>query len=208
MHSNLAGDYILFVHITPTTESSHTRAVPHISGRGYLCTPRGERYNLRLGGDFEKASGTDLQGKKAYIYMHNYTVMSGSTAPSLEFHASGTTLTWCLTTAARLPRLRSRRQARQSSYASLRTGGGAAHAASRQLVRLQAACSAMKAGSPPHSSHVIPDWREFERLHSISVCGEILPHSSSLEYHRTRFLNDLVLPIVHSVITRWGLYRV
>lgn len=85
MHSNLAGDYILFVRISPTTASSHTRAVPHISGRGYLCTPAGNRYNLRLGGDFEKASGADLQGKKAHLYMSNHTVISGSTAPSLEF---------------------------------------------------------------------------------------------------------------------------
>jgi hypothetical protein len=85
MHSNLAGDYILYVQISPGKASSHYRAVPHISGQGFLCTPLGERYKLRLGGDFDKASGTDLQGKSAYLYMNNYTVLSSSTAPSLEF---------------------------------------------------------------------------------------------------------------------------
>jgi hypothetical protein len=86
MHSNLAGDYILYVQLSPSARSSHTgHAVPHISGHGFLCTPRGETYKLRLGGDFGKASGTDLQGKSAYLYMNNYTVLSSSTAPSLEF---------------------------------------------------------------------------------------------------------------------------
>jgi hypothetical protein len=86
MHSNLAGDYILYVQLSPTSGGRGTyRAVPHIKGQGLLCTPRGERYRLRVGGDFGKASGTDLQGKSAYLYMNNYTVFTSSTAPSLEF---------------------------------------------------------------------------------------------------------------------------
>jgi hypothetical protein len=85
MHSNLAGDYILYVQLSPAHGSSHTSNAPHISGQGYLCTPRGDRYRLRLGGDFGKPSGTDLQGKSAYLYMNNYTAFSSSTAPSLEF---------------------------------------------------------------------------------------------------------------------------
>jgi hypothetical protein len=86
MHSNLAGDYILYVRISPTTGSSHTRPVPHINGQGYLCTPQGEQYRLHVGGDFEKpAAGTNLQGKGAYLYMNNYHPISGTTAPSLEF---------------------------------------------------------------------------------------------------------------------------
>jgi hypothetical protein len=62
-----------------------TPNVPHISGQGFLCTPAGERYRLRLGGDFDKPSGIDLQGKSAYLYMNNYTVFSSSRAPSLQF---------------------------------------------------------------------------------------------------------------------------
>jgi hypothetical protein len=85
MHSKLAGDYILYVQLSPARPSKFARNVPWVSGRAVLCTPRGERYKLRLGGDFEKTSGTDLQSKKAHLYMHNYSALSGSTAPSLEF---------------------------------------------------------------------------------------------------------------------------
>jgi hypothetical protein len=86
MHSNLAGDYILYVQLSPTTGGRGTYGnFPHIKGRGYLCTPQGERYNLRLGGDFEKPSGTDLQGKGARLYMNNYHPISGRSDPSLEF---------------------------------------------------------------------------------------------------------------------------
>lgn len=86
MHSNIAGDYVLYVSISPRTGGRGTyRAVPHIKGQGFLCTPPGERYRLRVGGDFGKTSGTDLQGKSAYLYMNNYTAFSSSTAPSLEF---------------------------------------------------------------------------------------------------------------------------
>lgn len=86
LHSNIAGDYVLFLSISPTSGGRGTyRAVPHIRGQGFICTPRGERYRLRAGGDFGKTSGTDLQGKTAYIYAHQYSVFGGSNAPSLEF---------------------------------------------------------------------------------------------------------------------------
>lgn len=83
MHSKLAGDYALFVTFTPKTGRS--LGLTHVSGNAVICTPRGEQYKLRLGGDFGKPSGTDLQGRSAYLYMNNYTVFSSSTAPSLEF---------------------------------------------------------------------------------------------------------------------------
>lgn len=85
MHSKLAGDYLLYVQLSPTSGGRTYRNVPHIKGNAFLCTPRGEQYKLRLGGDFGKPSGTDLQGTSAYLYMNNYTVFSSSTAPSLEF---------------------------------------------------------------------------------------------------------------------------
>ena len=86
LHSNIAGDYVLFLTISPTTGGRGTyRSVPHIKGQGFLCTPRGERYRLRVGGDFGKPSGTDLQGKTASLYANNYSPFRSSTAPSLEF---------------------------------------------------------------------------------------------------------------------------
>ena len=83
MHSTITGDYALLVSFSPKTGKG--LGLTHVSGNAVICTPRGERYKLRLGGDFGKASGTDLQGKSAHLYMNNYTVLSSSTAPSLEF---------------------------------------------------------------------------------------------------------------------------
>jgi hypothetical protein len=77
LHSTRAGDYILYVQLSPARPSRFGRNVPHISGRAVLCTPQGERYKLHLGGDFDKPSGTDLQGKRAHLYMYNYSVLSG-----------------------------------------------------------------------------------------------------------------------------------
>lgn len=83
IHSRVAGDYALLVSFSPKT--GRGLGLTHVSGNGWLCTPRGEQYKLRLGGDFGKPSGTDLQGKSAHLYMNNYTVLSSSTAPSLDF---------------------------------------------------------------------------------------------------------------------------
>lgn len=68
LHSSTAGDYVLFVTFSPRPG---TRGIPHVSGNGILCTPRGERFNLNLGGDFEKHLGLDTNGKTAYLYMYN-----------------------------------------------------------------------------------------------------------------------------------------
>jgi hypothetical protein len=82
LHSTASGgDYVLYVSFSPR---NGTRGVPHVAGRGELCTPRGERYTLSVGGDFEKHLGTDLQGKRAYLYVHHASFIGGDTRPSLE----------------------------------------------------------------------------------------------------------------------------
>jgi hypothetical protein len=85
LHSNAAGDYVLYVSISPTTRGRGGRGGPRVNGRAVLCTQRGEKYNLRVGGDFGKTSGTNLQGKTAALYAYNYSYFGGSNAPSLEF---------------------------------------------------------------------------------------------------------------------------
>src|SRR5205085_11482331 len=50
MHSVTAGgDFVLFVSMQPRPGRS---GISHVVGTGVLCTPRGETFNLRLGGDF------------------------------------------------------------------------------------------------------------------------------------------------------------
>lgn len=84
-----AGDYLLFVHMEPRPG---TRGVAHVAGTGALCTPRGETFNLTLGGDFEKNMGMSTDGKRAYLYLHkkpgSFFRSVGDTRPELELHGA------------------------------------------------------------------------------------------------------------------------
>jgi hypothetical protein len=88
IHST-AGDYVLFVRLEPRTG---TRGIAHVGGAGVLCTPRGQTFNLTLGGDFEKHMGASTEGKHVYLYLHKRGGFFYSTAsdsrPSLEFHGA------------------------------------------------------------------------------------------------------------------------
>jgi len=83
MHSKTAGDYAVLVTFSPKT--GRYMGLTHVSGNAVICTPRGEKFKLRLSGDFENPHGTDLQGKTAHLYANYYSTFSGSTAPSLDF---------------------------------------------------------------------------------------------------------------------------
>jgi hypothetical protein len=87
LHSNSAGgDYAIYVWFWP--DSGRLRGLTYVKGNAMLCTPRGERFNLTLGGNFERPAGLDLNGKTASFYMYNRTVkhiLSGGNArPELE----------------------------------------------------------------------------------------------------------------------------
>lgn len=51
MHSKTAGDYLLYVQISPETRRMET-IIPRtfVKGNARLCTPKGERYSLKLSG--------------------------------------------------------------------------------------------------------------------------------------------------------------
>ena len=87
IHSNSAGgDYVVYVWFWP--DHGKFRQLAYVQGRALVCTPRGERFNLELGGDFEKPPGTDSNGKKVTIYMFNRSVRKQLTGadrrPELE----------------------------------------------------------------------------------------------------------------------------
>ncbi len=87
LHSNSAGgDYAIYISISPRTGRRYGRT--HVGGTGILCTPRGERFNLIVGGDFEKNLGLDTNGKTASFYIYNRTPLSrivgNDPRPSLE----------------------------------------------------------------------------------------------------------------------------
>jgi hypothetical protein len=93
LHSNSGGgDYALYVWFRP--DSGRLRGLVYVKGNAVLCTPRGEKFVLTLGGTFGKPDGGwrghDLNGKNANFYMFNRTashVLSGtSPRPELKLH--------------------------------------------------------------------------------------------------------------------------
>lgn len=84
MHSKTSGDYAIYITISPSFGRGHSYT--DITGKGALCTQRGDFYRLSMAGSFEEGSGADLQGRTATIYPHNYNPKhTGHNDPSLEF---------------------------------------------------------------------------------------------------------------------------
>jgi len=69
LHSSTAGDFVLFVRIVPGSGARH--GGPQVKGSGVLCTPRGEKYNLNVAGEFERHFGLDFQGRSVVLGMSN-----------------------------------------------------------------------------------------------------------------------------------------
>ncbi|HET9285542.1 MAG TPA: hypothetical protein VFR24_26625 [Candidatus Angelobacter sp.] len=87
LHSNSAGgDYAVYIYIYPKT--GRGLGTTHLTGNALLCTPRGEKFSLRLGGDFQKGTRRDTNGRTASFYMSPYTLKSQFTSqyqrPELE----------------------------------------------------------------------------------------------------------------------------
>jgi len=94
LHSNSGGgDYAFYLYLSP--RSSRFSGLRHVSGRALLCTPRGERFSLDLGGDFGKPNGgwrgSDLNGKSASFYMFNRTAahIFGGASPRPDLKLQG-----------------------------------------------------------------------------------------------------------------------
>ncbi len=86
MHSNTAGgDYVLQILFYPKV--GRYAGPRHLAGNALLCTPRGEKFKLKLGGDFQKDLQLDTNGKTASFYMDNNSLKSqfnGQRRPYLE----------------------------------------------------------------------------------------------------------------------------
>jgi hypothetical protein len=94
LHSNSGGgDYAIYIWIWP--DHGKFRQLAYVQGRAMVCTPRGETFNLTLGGDFIKPDGAwrvrDLDGTKASLYMFNRTAkhIFGGAAPRPELELKG-----------------------------------------------------------------------------------------------------------------------
>jgi hypothetical protein len=71
--SNRAGGgYAVYVWFWP--DHGRFRQLGYVQGNASVCTPRGEKFYLTLGGTFEKPTGTDTNGKRISLYMFNRSV--------------------------------------------------------------------------------------------------------------------------------------
>jgi hypothetical protein len=102
IHSNSAGgDYAIYLYFYPKLR--RYSGLRSVTGTGVLCTPRGEKFSLLLGGNFRPsddaasasrgphlpgALGRDLNGTSASFFMYNRTarhILSGGNArPEVE----------------------------------------------------------------------------------------------------------------------------
>lgn len=73
MHSSKAGSYFLYVEIWPSTRQLET-IIPHtfVKGRANLCTPRGERFVLRLSGEMRPHIYLNTVGEPIELDMNSW----------------------------------------------------------------------------------------------------------------------------------------
>jgi hypothetical protein len=69
MHTS-SGDYALSFWIAPSPPG-RTFDFPYFTGWGSLCTPRGERYRLRVSGGLHEHAGIDLNGKAMHLTLYS-----------------------------------------------------------------------------------------------------------------------------------------
>ena len=83
-----SGDYVLLVRFGPTPHGS--RLIPHSSLKGvaYLCTPRGERLYMHLGGGMRPHLNLSTDGEAIGLYMNNWSGLashfSGDHRPRIQ----------------------------------------------------------------------------------------------------------------------------
>lgn len=64
------GDYLLFVSVWPSTSKSGMYLSTPVRGDASLCTPQGERLNLRLRGGMDRRLPRDITGRTIYFSVY------------------------------------------------------------------------------------------------------------------------------------------
>ncbi|MHB8411762.1 MAG: hypothetical protein ACYDDI_07410 [Candidatus Acidiferrales bacterium] len=72
MHSKTAGDYFLYIDISPVTYRHEMLPAWDVKGNGYLCTPKGEQYHLHMGGDMPRKFYVNSLGQPIRLWMSNW----------------------------------------------------------------------------------------------------------------------------------------
>jgi hypothetical protein len=88
MHSK-GGDYLVWVQFEPTPRGSKMYLETNLTGRAFVCTPRGERLPMHLGGGMRKHLNLSTDGEAIHLYMNYWPLGFGGFVtdhrPSLQF---------------------------------------------------------------------------------------------------------------------------
>jgi hypothetical protein len=88
MHSK-GGDYQVWVQFEPTPRGSKMYLETNLTGRAFVCTPRGERLPMHLGGGMRKHLNLSTDGEAIHLYMDYWPLGFGGFVtdhrPSLQF---------------------------------------------------------------------------------------------------------------------------
>lgn len=83
-----SGNYVVFVRIEPSNHTSHILPASSLQGSAYLCSPRGERFPMTLGGGMRRGLDLNTDGEKISLYMYYRAPLFGSLSanhrPSIE----------------------------------------------------------------------------------------------------------------------------
>jgi hypothetical protein len=83
--TTLGGEYFMWIRLNPQIPGYQKSP---LRGIAYLCTPRGERFRLYLGGDMPRNHGTDLTGVPLHLYLSRRWQFSGDTRPHIDLYGS------------------------------------------------------------------------------------------------------------------------
>lgn len=72
MHSKTAGDYFLYVTFSPVTYGHEMFPAWDVKGTGNLCTPKGERFSLRVGGSMPRKFYVNSMGQPISLWAENW----------------------------------------------------------------------------------------------------------------------------------------
>jgi hypothetical protein len=87
-----SGDYLVWVQFEPTPRGSKMYLESNLTGDAYVCTPRGERLKMHLGGGMRKHLNLSTDGEPIHLYMDywplGYGQFIGDRRPYLEFRGN------------------------------------------------------------------------------------------------------------------------
>ncbi len=87
-----SGDYLVWVQFEPTPNGSKMYLETNLKGNAYVCTPRGERLHMHLGGGMPKHLNLSTDGEPIHLYMDywplGYCGFINDRRPYLEFRGN------------------------------------------------------------------------------------------------------------------------